>query len=452
VSNGSTCVAAVDFGASSIRVCRVELDDESLPVDVVHRFAHGPVLETDGSLRWRWDVLLAELERGLELAADAGPLASIGVCTWGVDYGLIDGSNTLVSPPHCYRSERTARFRDVVERVGERRLYELAGVQLQPFNTIFQVAAHDRGELARAHRLVLLPDLLVLHLTGGLATERTIAGTTGLLDIATREWSDELIAATGAARSLFGEIVDAPVGAGTWRGIPVHRVGAHDTASAVAATPADAGSAFVSSGTWMLVGREQPEPDTGVRAQAANFTNEIAVGGGIRFLKNVAGFWLLESCRSVWGSPDVAVLLDEAAAADGGFDHFDTTDPRFLAPQDMDDEIRVAASLDRRAPRGLVVRAAIESIAHTTASVVRELGDVRSLALVGGAARPGHPLIDALERHTGLPVVRGPIEATALGNALVQGVAIGRFAGLSEARAAAEGAVARFDDFEGTVG
>jgi rhamnulokinase len=452
VTAGATCVAAVDFGASSIRVCRIDVEDESLPVDVVHRVVHEPVRGADGGLRWRWDVLLAELERGLDLAIAAGPLASIGVCTWGVDYGLIDAQEVLLSPPHCYRSDRTARFGDVTRRVGERRLYELAGVQLQPFNTIFQIAAHDRDEVARAHRLVMLPDLLVHHLTGDLATERTIAGTTGLLDISTREWSDELIAATDTPRSLFGEIVDAPVGAGTWRGIPVHRVGAHDTASAVAATPAPSGSVFVSSGTWMLVGREQHEPDTGPRAQAGNFTNEIAVGGGIRFLKNLAGFWLLQECRRVWGSPDVETLLDEAAASDHGFDPFDTTDARFLAPRDMEEEIRTAAGLDERAPRGVIVRAAIESIAQTTAGVVDELGGVRSLAIVGGAARPGHLLVEALERRTGLPVVRGPVEATALGNALVQAVALGRFAGLADAREAAARAVPRFDAFGGTVG
>ncbi len=452
MTRSSTCVAAVDFGASSIRVCRVDLDDRSLQVEVVHRFPHMPVREPDGSLRWRWDLLLAELERGLELAIAAGPLASIGLCTWGVDYGLLDERGALVAPPHCYRSDRTARFREIVERIGERRLYELAGVQLQPFNTIFQLAAHDRDELAQARWMLLLPDLLVRHLTGDVATERTIAGTTGLLDVSTREWSDELIDATGAVRSLFGEIVDAPAAAGSWRGVPVHRVGAHDTASAVAATPVDLGSAFVSSGTWMLVGREQAEPDTTVRAQAANFTNEIAVGGAIRFLKNVGGLWLLESCRAAWGSPDVESLLADAVAADGDFEPFDTTDARFLAPQDMEAEIRAAAGISPTASRGVVVRAAMESIAHTTAAAVRELGEVRSLVLVGGAARERHPLVGALERRSALPVVRGPVEATALGNALVQGVALGRFESLTQARTAVADAVGRFDDFGGTVG
>jgi rhamnulokinase len=452
VTRGSACVAAVDFGASSIRVCRVDLEDDALPLDVVHRFAHGPVREADGGLRWRWDELLAELERGLDLATAAGPIASIGVCTWGVDYGLVDERGVLLSPPHSYRSERTAGFRHVVERIGERRLYEIAGVQLQPFNTIFQVAAHDRDELARARRLMLLPDLLVAHLTGEFATERTIAGTTGLLDIATQGWSDELIDATGARRSLFGELVDAPAPAGTWRGVPVHRVGAHDTASAVAATPDGPRTAFVSSGTWMLVGREQSVPDTSLHAQEANFTNELAVGGGIRFLKNVAGFWLLEACRASWGSPDIAVLLAEGATAEGAFAPFDTTDPRFLSPADMDAEIRSAGGIDPGAPRGLVVRAAIESIAETIAGVVRDLGGVGSLAVVGGAARPDHPLLVSLERHTAIPVVRGPVEATALGNALVQGVAIGRFTGLDEARAAAAGAAATFDNFVGGLG
>jgi rhamnulokinase len=437
VTPSGTSVVAVDFGASSIRVCRVDLDATPISVDVVHRHAHGPVRDADGGLRWDWRALVGELERGLEIAVEAGPVASIGVCTWGVDYGLIDNDGVLLSPPHCYRSERTSGYRAVVDLVGERRLYELSGVQLQPFNTVFQLAAHDRGELERAHRLLLLPDLLVRHLTGAEATDRTGAGTTGLLDIATRGWSDELIAASGAPRRLFGEILDAPAEAGAWRGIPVHYVGGHDTASGVFATPNSPGSAFVSSGTWMLAGREQPEADTSRRAQAANFTNEIAVGGGIRFLKNVAGLWLLERCRAQWGASDPESLLAEASRADGAFEVFDTTDPRFLAPADMEAEIRAAGAIGAAAPRGVVVRAALESIARTTAGTVAELGPVRSIAIVGGAARPGHPLVEAIARHAGLPVVRGPVEATALGNALVQGVAIGLYGSLAEARAAA---------------
>jgi rhamnulokinase len=432
----STSVVAVDFGATSIRVCRVDLDARPMGAEVVHRFVHEPVRESDGSLRWGWPVLLAEMERGLDAALARGPVASIGIDTWGVDYGLIDVHGELLSSPHCYRSARTSDFGRVVERIGERRLYEIAGVQLQPFNTIFQVAAHDRAELSRAHALLLLPDLLVHHLTGARFTERTAAGTTGLLDVRTRDWSDELIDATGASRTLFTDIVDPGTGAGRWHGIPVTYVGGHDTASAVAAMATDDGTAaFVSAGTWMLVGREQPQADTSSEAQTANFTNEIGVGGRIRFLKNLAGFWMFEECRRSWGSPDASKLFEHAASIEDGYDVFDTSDPRFLAPADMDAEVRGAARVAAGAPHAVVVRAIVESMAASAARVVDELGGVRSLVLTGGGA--GLPfLVEALERRTGCPVAAGPSEATALGNALVQGVAIGRFADLEGARAA----------------
>lgn len=433
MSPSGTRVAAVDFGATSVRVCVVDVDAAPLAVEVVHRVAHEPVREPDGSLRWRWDGLVAEMERGLELARAGGPLASIGVCTWGVDYGLIDATGSLLSPPHCYRSTRTSGFLGVVDRVGDRRRYEISGVQLQPFNTIFQLAAHDRDELVRAHRCLLLPDLLVHHLTGAEGAELTAAGTTSLLDIATRSWSDELIGVTGAARELFPEIVEPATRAGTWRGVDVHRVGGHDTASAVAATSGGDGVAFVSSGTWMLVGREQPSADTSIDAQADNFTNEIAVDGNVRFLKNLAGFWLVEECRRVWGIRDGGELLREAADARPEGELFDTADRRFLAPADMGAEIRSAAGLPDDAPRGAVVRAAVESMAQSTAAVLERLGGIRAVSLVGGGA--GLRLLTrALERRTGLPVYPGPAEATALGNALVQGVALGRWPDLAAAR------------------
>ncbi len=431
-----TAVVAVDFGATSIRVCRVDLDASPLVVDVVHRYEHKPILGSDGSLRWDWPRLMRETQEGLNRALEAGPVASIGVDTWGVDYGLLDRKGALLSPPHCYRSDRTAGYRDVADRIGERRLYDIAGVQLQPFNAIFQVAAHDRTELARARHLLLLPDLVVHELTGAVATELTAAGTTGLLDITARDWSAELIASTGAESDLFGPLVAAGEPAGSWNGVPVHYVGGHDTASAVAAMGPIGGRdvAFVATGTWMLVGREQDEADTSEAARTANFTNEIGVTGDVRFLKNLAGFWLIEECRRNWGGVGVPALMDEAAEVSSGFETFDVSDARFLHPIDMEKEIRDAAAIATDDPRSVVVRAAVESMAAGAAKVIDFLGGIKEIALMGGGARFGL-LADAVGRATGLRVRTGPTEAAALGNALVQGMAIGRYVGLAEARA-----------------
>jgi rhamnulokinase len=430
-----TAVAAVDFGAASVRVARVDLDERPLRAEVVHRHPHRPVPDGAGGLRWDWTGLVAEAERGLDAALARGPLASIGVDTWGVDYGLLDGAGRLLSPPHSYRSERTAGFRAVVDRVGERRLYECTGLQLQPFTTLFQLAAHDRDELARAAHVLLLPDLVVHHLTGWVGAERTAAGTTGLVDLATGRWSPELAAAVDLDLALLPDLAPPGTPAGTWRGVPVHLVGGHDTASAVAALPPTGARAraFVATGTWFLVGREQDRPDTSPARQAANVTNEVGVDGRTRLLRNVAGFWLLDECSRRWGTSTVDLL----AALDGtdGAPTFDATDPRFLAPADMEVEVRAAAGLPAGAGRAEVVASILASLATTTAAVVRDqLPGTDELALVGGGAGVA-PLRRLLEVATGCPVVAGPIEATALGNALVQGLALGRFADLAEARA-----------------
>jgi rhamnulokinase len=437
----STPVVAVDFGASSIRVCRVDLATRPPALDVVHRAAHGPVADPGGRLRWDWDRLVAEMEKGLVAALDAGPVASIGVDTWGVDYGLLDRRGELVAPPVSYRDDRTDGYRQVVDRVGERQLYRATGVQLQPFNTLFQVAAHDahnRDELAAARHLLLLPELLVHHLTGTITAERTSAGTTALVDIATGEWSAELAGAVGLDPGLLAPIAPAGTPAGRWRGVPVHLVGGHDTASAVAAMGAapSPGAAFVSAGTWLLVGREQPDPDTSEDARLANFTNEPGCLGGVRFLKNLAGSWLIEGCRPAWGDPPVDGLLAAAATVEApdGATLVDVTDPRFLHPEDMLAEVTGAAGLPASAPPPVVVRLIVESTAAGTADVLRRLGGVSEVHVFGGGSQSSLYRRTLAER-AGVPVRTGPVEATALGNALVQGVALGVYADLADARA-----------------
>jgi rhamnulokinase len=436
----TVAVAAVDFGASSIRVCRVVLGDGPPAATVVHRYAHGPVADPAGVLRWEWSRLVAELEKGLAAALERGPLASIGVDTWGVDYGLLDARGALVAPPVSYRDPRTDGYRAVVERLGgAAALYRATGIQLQPFNTIFQVAAHDRGELDRARHLLLLPELLVHHLTGEIVAERTSAGTTGLVDIASGSWSAALAEAVGLDQAVLPAIRPATTPVGRWHGVPVHLVGGHDTASAVAAMGAGAGpgSAFVSTGTWLLAGMELPGVDVGDDALRQNFTNEIGVLGGIRFLKNLAGAWLIEQCRPRWGNPPIAELVaaaeTEAWPEAGAL--LDVADPRLLNPGDMLGEVTAALGLGVDARPPLVVRGIVEAQAAGTAAAVDELAarrPVDGVHVFGG----GHSALfrERLAARAGRPVHVGPVEATALGNALVQGIALGVHRDLAEAR------------------
>jgi rhamnulokinase len=427
-------VGAVDFGASSIRVGRVTLGNGPPELEVVHRYAHTAV--HDGThLRWDWARLVAETERGLELACERGPLASIGIDTWGVDYGLLDAHGDLVEPPMSYRDTRTKDYRATLDRIGPERFFTTTGLQAVAYDTIFQVAAHDPEQLARARHLVMLPELLVHHLTGAITAEPSSAGTTGLLDLATRTWSAELADAIGLDASLLAPLQPAGTHVGTWHGVPVHLVGGHDTASAVFAG-AERDAPFVATGTWLLVGREQDDADTSSAALDAGLSNELGAVGGVRLLRNVAGWWLVEECRRVWGDPDLDVLLT-AATASPTFAVCDALDPILLAPADMPATLVELAGLPDPTDRAAVTRCAVESMASSAARVIASLPDGvdgRPVRVFGGGIRSSL-LLDALARHTGRRVRTGPVEAAALGNALVQGVALGVFATPDEARA-----------------
>ncbi|MGH8872107.1 MAG: rhamnulokinase [Acidimicrobiia bacterium] len=433
-------VLAVDLGATSIRVASVDLSSRAPQVEVLHRWPHSPIRLDDGSLRWDWPNIMSEVERGLAVGLSTGPVASIGVDGWGVDYGLVNADGRLVALPYSYRDPRTEWWRDTAESLGMDSLYQVTGVQLMGINTIFQLAAHDPEELGRARRLLLLPDLLVNHLTGSTGAERSNVSTTALMDIRTGDWAHDLLEDLSLDRSLFPEVVSAGRRAGTWGDVPVHLVGSHDTASAFVGMPGGStpGTVFVSTGTWVIVGVERQEADTSFRARQANFSNEAGALGGVRFLKNVVGLWILEQCRLAWGGLPIEVLLEEAEATDGPVPTFDAGDHRFVSPADMVNEVLKAADLPPGTPRGVIARSVLQSIVAGIGDVIDELstitGDAMSqVAVVGGGARV--PLLRRmLGERTGLEVVRGSAEATALGNAIVQGIAIGRFDDIGEAR------------------
>ena len=436
----SSRVLAVDLGATSVRVASVDLDEPDPEVDVLHRWHHAPVAGGDGSLRWDWPGIVEHVELGLEMGLESGPAASIGIDGWGVDYGLIDSEGELVDLPYSYRDSRTDGWGAIAERIGHHRLYEITGIQLMGINTIFQLAAEPADRLASARHILLLPDLLVNHLTGWVGCELSNMSTTGLMQARRHVWADELIEALGMPRSLFPQPASAATTVGSWRGIPVNLVGSHDTASAFMGVPfqPEVHSVFVSTGSWVIVGVERQEPDTSDRARELNFSNEGGAMGGVRFLKNVVGFWILEQCREAWGDPSIEDLIREASAVQGDVPTFDASDHRFVNTTDMLCEVTEAAGITDDAPRALVVRSIIESIVAGVVRVITEIAEVtgqppEQAVLVGGGSRI--PLVrDLLARHFGKDVVVGSPEATALGNAIVQGVAIGHFADLTEAR------------------
>ncbi|TQM79204.1 rhamnulokinase [Saccharothrix saharensis] len=437
MSSVARVFGAVDIGASGGRVVAGVVAGGRTTLHVVHRFPNG-VVERDGHLRWDFTGLYREVLTGLRaLAAGFGDVASIGIDTWAVDYGLLGEDGSLLAEPVAYRDGRTAEAVERVHaRVSPEELYAVNGLQFLPFTTLYQLEAERASPLwEKAAHVVLLPDLLAYWLTGELRTEVTNASTTGLLDVRTRTWSPELAADVpfpplqepGEVRgSLRPEVVAAT---GLPSTTPVTTVGSHDTASAVVALPADGSRfAYVSSGTWSLVGVELPEPVVGARARELNFTNEGGVDGRTRFLRNVGGLWLLQESLREWADPDLPTLLAEAETLPAGGPTVDVDDPAFIAPGDMPRRIAAAATGPLRTPAE-TVRCVLDSLAVAYARTVDQAveltgRDVDVIHVVGGGSRN-----DLLCRLTaalsGRRVTAGPVEATALGNVLVQARAHG---------------------------
>jgi len=442
--------AAVDIGASSGRVIAGTVDDDRITLDVVHRFAHAAGA-IDGSLRWN----LSEVFRHVELGLSRIPAAtSIGIDTWGVDYGLLDDNGRLLAEPISYRDDRTAKYvNDVHAIASPAELFAVNGLQFLPFTTIYQLAAERRGpRWADAAHAVLLPDLLAYWLTGELRTEVTNASTTGLLDARTRTWATGLLDRLGYPQDLFPPL-EAPgaVRGRTPAGIPVVTVGSHDTASAVVGVPATtANFAYISCGTWSLVGVELDRPVLTDAARAANFTNEAGVDGRTRFLRNVGGLWLLQECLREWQRSDLDSLLVAAARLPPGGPLVDVDDPAFIPPGAMPRRIVSAAggALDDVA----IVRCVLDSLAAAFARTVHQAAElagqpIEVVHLVGGGAQ-NELLCRLTAAAIRLPVVAGPVEATALGNIAVQAWTAGALpASLEATRARIAGCTSlrRFD-------
>ena len=471
----SVAVAAIDLGASSGRVLRGVVNEGRIEIEECYRFDNEPLwIRGQEREELRWDILSlwAGIRTGLVEASRRGPVDAIGIDTWGVDYGLIDEDGVLLSNPWCYRSDRTEGPIESVHRAMSRRdLYGRNGLHFQSFNTIFQVVADQgRAQTPLARDLLLLPDLLAYWLTGEKVCEVTNASTTGLIDPATRDWSPEILSMLS---DQFG--VDVPgilprlvepgerIGTASVEGIdlrtrageptPVIAVGSHDTASAVVAVPAvartgtneDSGEApsfaFISSGTWSLVGVELTHPVVDDRSFAANFANELGVDGTVRFLKNIMGMWVQQQCIREWRSQgDSGLDWPTLDAATGEAEPFrslmDLNDPDFMAPGRMNK--RLAEHLQSRGepvPRGHgeVLRTVTDSLVVAYRRALREAQDlsgqpIDAVHMVGGGSL-NKLLCQLTADATGLPVIAGPVEGTSVGNMAVQLRAIGVLSG-----------------------
>lgn len=435
---------AIDFGGGSGRVIAGSLTEAGeVEINEVHRFANGPVKGTDGLLHWDFDMLRREMLEGLKKAAALyDNIVSIGIDTWGVDFGLIDADGCLTEAPLCYRDESWLPQIDrLAQLVGAEELYNRTGLQPIGINSVYRLMwMAAEGADIKGKRLLFMPDLFNYVLTGVAVNEYTIASTSGLLDARTRQWDSELITRIGLPEGLFQRIVHP--GESLGRILPeiaaatglnpeteVIAVGSHDTASAVNAITTDEATAFLSSGTWSLLGVELPSPVTTPEAAASGYANE---GGteGILFLQNITGLWILQQLVEQWRAEEkphdypTLIALAEKAKTETVVD---VDDPVFSRPGDMEKTLRdYCATHGLKAPEGQgeTVRCVLLSLAARYARGLKEMERVigrkiSHLHIIGGGSR--NLLLNALTAEaTGRQVSAGPVEATAIGNILTQ--------------------------------
>lgn len=444
-------VAAVDLGATSGRVVLGRIGPDRLDIEVVHRFPNQPVRTTDG-LHWNSLELYRNVLEGLRKAVAAEPgLLSIGIDSWAIDYALVRATahgDRMTSTPYHYRDPRTSRGVDIVhELVEPKALYGVSGLQFLPFNGLYQLAVDQaEGVIDDATTMLLVPDLIAYWLTGTKRAERTNASTTGLLDIVAGGWNTALIDRLSLPGGLFpqlvspGEVVGQLTAAvageiGAHRPIDVVAVGSHDTASAVVAVPMlTPDSAYICSGTWSLIGVELDQSVLTEQSRIANFTNERGVDGRIRYLRNVMGMWLVNECTNAWQRSGPRIDLDQLIAAAEKADRwavFDVDDPTLLPAGDMPPRITalLAAEGLYRPNYAETVRSILESLAiayaRTLDDVERLSGQpVRVVNMVGGGIQNAL-LCRLIADRSGRPVLAGPVEATAIGNVLIQARRVG---------------------------
>ena len=452
---------AIDLGAESGRAMLGRID-ERLTLDEIHRFSNGPVRVGD---HIHWDILRlwTEIQNGLRIAAgsNGGSLAGIGLDTWGVDFGLLDASDRLIGNPYHYRDARTNGMIEAACQIMPREeIYNQTGIQFMQLNTLFQLFAmrqENDPALQSARTFLTMPDLFNFWLTGHKANEFTISTTTQCYNPRENRWASELLAALDIPQNIFQQIVSPGTVLEQLRAsvaedascerIPVIAVGCHDTASAVAAVPAEGRDfIYISSGTWSLIGIESDEPIINANSLKYNLTNEGGVCNTIRFLRNIMGMWLLQESRRQWAKAgknysydDLTNLAAEAAALQS---FIFVGDDRFLAPGEMVERIEAfCRETNQRVPQSdaEVVRCILESLALEYRWGTEKLRELSGKALpvihiIGGGSR--NRLLNQLTADaTGCEVIAGPVEATAIGNILLQAIALHSLSSLNEGRA-----------------
>jgi rhamnulokinase len=453
----TTHYLACDLGAESGRLMLGSLSEGRLTLEEIHRFPNTPI-KTGESLYWDIAGLFDELRTGLkEVAARQLPIASISTDSWGVDYVLLDAKGEVVPPTFHYRDARTARgVAKVRAAVGWATIFEETGIQFMPLNTIYQLAAETPGRLSRASQVLMIADAFNFFLSGAARIEESNASTTQLYNPRTRRWSESLLDSLQLPSRLFPAIAPSGTRLGRLRkeladqtALPQLEVIAscsHDTGAAVAAVPARDGNwAYLSSGTWSLMGVELASPLITETCRELNFTNEIGYGGSVRLLKNISGLWLVQECRRAWAARgqdvDYASLTQLAADSRPFASLINPTASRFLAPPDMPETIAAfCRETDQPVPHspGAFVRCALESLAllyRRTLEQIERLWQrkIERLHIVGGGSR--NTLLNQFTANAlQIPVLAGPAEATAAGNVLVQAITLGHLESLNAAR------------------
>lgn len=452
---------AIDLGAGSGRVIAGETDFKDLRLEEIHRFDN-PGTDLPGGSYWNLIGLFRNIQEGLRIAVEryGKRIVSMGTDTWGCDFGLLDASGRLLDMPHQYRDPRHEGMPEIMHGLmSEQEIYSHTGLKTNFYNTVLHLLAEKRRaspSLTHAQTLLFTPDLLSYWLCGKKAVERSIASTSQLLDPATGDWAWEVIDALGLPRRIFGEIVAPGTVLGPIRDevardigqadIPVVACASHDTASAVAGIPMEGpDQLWLSSGTWSIMGLETAQPIRSPAAFEAGCCNELGVDGSVRFLKNIAGLWLIQECRRQWALdgeelayPELARLANEAEAHTA---YIDPDDPVFATPGDMPAKIQdYCRCSGQKVPqsKGRILRIATESLAlkyRVTLDHFSELSGKSFTRLhAGGGGIQNEFLAQATADATGVEVVAGPIEATSCGNIIVQMIATGHLPDLVAGR------------------
>ena len=449
---------AVDLGAGSGRVFLAGVDLGEFLLEEIRRFQYPPT-ENAGNLRWNFNHIFAEIKFGLRAAGERArsigrEIASLGIDSWAVDYGLLDANGKLIADPVCYRDDRTKNaMAQVSARVPRSEIFEITGIQFQNFNTLYQLQSEKKRD--GATDLLLLPDLLNYFLTGKKAAEFTNATTTQFLNAATGDWDCDMLRRLDLPSEILPDIVSAGTDLGTLKpemeaelglqGVHVVAPATHDTGSAVAGAPLDENSAYISSGTWSLIGVELKNALINDDVAKQNFTNEGGVYGTVRFLKNVMGLWLLESCRREWKAAGIDVEYDTLLAEVSAETEFKAfifpDDPRFLNPKSMlgaiAEQLKETGQESENSPAA-ISKIIFDSLAFRYASIIRSIGSltgksISSIQILGGGGRNAY-LNQMTANAIRLPVEAGLTEATVVGNVLVQAITAGRFSDISDAR------------------